>query len=111
MSYTKAAPGAELEALRQRLSTLPPPQLFIALEPLIGTPQLVAAGLTIGDRRTYPEKFSDRDREICRRKQGGESYGELAIDYGLSRTRIAQIVYQGREKSVQDLEGCTAKAS
>lgn len=107
---TRPATPAEMDDLHERVNALPPSQFFEHFERFIGTPQLLAAGLTIGERRTYPPRFPQRDREICRRNDRGESYGMLALDYGLSRSRIAQICQQGRAKSVQGLAGYTVQA-
>jgi hypothetical protein len=74
----------------------------------LGGLQVVAdVGYRIRRRRGGVERYPQRNAEVRKRHAEGRSYGELAMDYGLSRSGIARIVQVG--KSVRAERTCTAE--
>lgn len=44
------------------------------------------------------EKFSDRRKEIYEKNKAGKSYSKLAIEYGITASRVGAIVSKERLK-------------
>lgn len=100
---------AELEDLFRRVLSLPTPQRGEHFERLIGRPEVLDAGYTVRERRRTPDRFPERNAEIRQRHRAGESYGQLALAYGLSASGIAKIVQRGRRKSLDAQAASTAR--
>jgi DNA-binding NarL/FixJ family response regulator len=43
-------------------------------------------------RRGIPGDYTERDRAICQKRAEGLSYNKIGLEYGLSHTRVADIV-------------------
>lgn len=56
---------------------------------------------------THEQK--DRNAEIVQRRLGGEATGVLALEYGVTATRIAQLVRRHREKAGERPNGSRRK--
>ena len=84
---------------------LPREQLWDLFDRLAGRPEVAAAGWRLAERRLSAERYPRRNAEIRRRKAEGRSYGQLARDYGLSRSRIGKIVRAGRQKVCPSNQG------
>ncbi|HTU21804.1 MAG TPA: hypothetical protein VMG10_27445 [Gemmataceae bacterium] len=108
---TRRASRAELGELRERVLSLPAAQLREHLEGLVGRPEVADAQMHIGERRFSAERYPERNAAIRQQHAKKHTYGELALDFGLSRAAIAKIVQRGRRKSVDMIFVSTAKAS
>jgi hypothetical protein len=58
-------------------------------------------------RRTGVERYPERNAQIRARNAEGRSYGQLALDFGLSRSAIGKIVRAGRKMCVHRTNGHT----
>lgn len=70
------------------------------LDGLAGSAAVETSGWVVKERRLFKEKHPQRNREIRRRHRDGNTYGELAMDYGISPSGIAKIIQRGRKFSL-----------
>lgn len=54
--------------------------------------------MTRDDWKAYSAPRPERNREITRRRMAGETLRELAIDYGITITRVQQIFYKWKDR-------------
>jgi hypothetical protein len=85
---TRPAAAADILAATRRLS---PSDLDDFLDELSGQQCVENAGWRVRRRRQGVERYPQRNAEIRARHAAGESYGQLALSYGLSRSTIAGI--------------------
>jgi hypothetical protein len=66
-------------------------ELVDLLDELAGDQRVACLGWAVRERRLVCETFAARNHEIRQRRQKGATLGELAVAYGLSRSRIRDI--------------------
>lgn len=91
---------ADVNDLIHRTLGLPPALLWSYFDQLVGRPEVSAIGWRIVEKRLSQEKYPERNAEILDRHDKGESYNDLAPEYGLSPSGIAKICQRAREKAV-----------
>lgn len=68
------------------------------LDALAGSQRVEDLGWLVRERRTPHERYPDRNAEIRQRHRSGSSYGQLALDYGISPSGIAKICQRERPR-------------
>jgi hypothetical protein len=97
LSHIRFTSAADDRLLAEVLS-LPPARLYRLIDQLVGRPEVAAIGFQIRPKRESPERFPERNAEIRHRHRQGSSYGQLALDFGLTPSGVAKIVQRGRKK-------------
>ncbi len=75
-------------------------ELVAFLDTLAGLPRIEEAGWRVREKQTRGERFPTRNAKIRERARNGESYGQLALAFGLTSSAVAKIVQRGRKKSM-----------
>jgi hypothetical protein len=78
------------------VAELPPGRLAEFLDDLGGLQCVADVRYQVRRRSSTSEKYAERNRQIREQHAEGRTLGELAMHFGLSRTRIFQIVQAGR---------------
>jgi hypothetical protein len=93
--------------LSRRVRTLPPALKDEFFEGFIGSPDMADSKFYVREKPDVEPKYQERDDDIRKLRADGWTYGQLHIRFGLSRTRLHQIVQAGAVESVQGAEGLT----
>lgn len=104
MRRYRPAPPATARAVRllAALRRLPPAERHKFYDALAGAAFVEGDGWRVRERSIRRERFPDRNREIRLRHAKGESYGQLALAFGISSSGIAKIVQRGRRQKSLD---------
>jgi hypothetical protein len=94
-------------AIVAAVKAMPPAAIDVFLDELAGLQAVADAGWRVRRRRVGVERYPQRNAEIRQRNTEGQSCGQLALDYGLTRSAISKIVRAGRKKCVHSTNGHT----